>query len=65
MSVPYPSLAAALTGHDEPLVRGHAAWGLGCYPDRAARHALDRARASETDQYVREEIIQALESPST
>ncbi len=57
-----PSLETTVTLHDEPLVRGHAAWGLGRYPGREARRVLDQVLLSETDDYVREEIIQALDS---
>lgn len=55
-----PTLIAALTSHDEPLVRGHAAWALGRIGTRPARDALDRARSSEPDVWVTEEITFAL-----
>ena len=54
-----PVLARALREHDEPLVRGHAAWALGRLHGRAL---LDRARHHEPDPYVRSEIDQALAS---
>ncbi len=56
-----PVLARALASHDEPLVRGHAAWALGHIGGPAAKTALDRARATEPDGWVVEEISQALE----
>lgn len=49
-------LTAALRGHDEPLVRGHAAWGLGAIGGPPARLALELALGGEPDPYVREEI---------
>ncbi len=55
-----PALAAALAD-PEPLIRGHAAWALGRIGGRAARRALEAARAREEDPYVREEIEAALE----
>ena len=58
-----PALAGALAD-PEPLVRGHAAWGLGeiaaAAGDAAARSALERARSGEADAFVREEIEAAL-----
>ncbi len=60
-----PVLATALREHDEPLVRGHAAWALGRLSRdamRATRQALDAARRSEPDDEVREEIDAALET---
>lgn len=58
-----PSLEGALLDA-EPLVRGHAAWALGeiagASGDRAARIALETARAKEADAFVREEIDAAL-----
>jgi epoxyqueuosine reductase len=59
-----PVLAGTLATHDEPLVRGHAAWALGRLAphDRSAAHrALDAARRSEADPEVRAEIDAALE----
>jgi epoxyqueuosine reductase len=54
-----PALARALD-HDEPLVRGHAAWALG----RLGAADVLRARIErETDPWVREEIAAALEYP--
>lgn len=42
-----------------PILRGHAAWALGRL-GVAGRPALERARGSETDPWVREEIETAL-----
>ncbi|MDQ3524833.1 MAG: tRNA epoxyqueuosine(34) reductase QueG, partial [Chloroflexota bacterium] len=61
-----PHLAAALHGHDEPLVRGHAAWGIGqlasCDVTRS-REALESAMRQERDEEVRAELLAALEGP--
>jgi epoxyqueuosine reductase len=53
-------LATALHEHDEPLVRGHAAWALSRYGARRARAALEQACTREQDTYVAEEIRFAL-----
>lgn len=53
-------LAGALFAHDEPLVRGHAAWALGRLGATKARAALDRAASQERDPFVRGEIRVAL-----
>jgi epoxyqueuosine reductase len=55
-----PYLARATLGHDEALVRGHAAWALGRIGGAAARRALDRAWERERDGGAREEIGAAL-----
>lgn len=55
-----PSLAQALRDDPSPLVRGHAAWALGCFDDAAARRALEICRAGESDADARAEIEQAL-----
>lgn len=55
-----PCLASALAHHDEPLVRGHAAWALGQYPTAETRQALEAALARERDGSVREEITRAM-----
>ena len=44
-------------GHPEPLVRGHAAWALGCQGEAAP---LRRAAGRESDPWVQEEIQQAI-----
>jgi epoxyqueuosine reductase len=54
-------LAAALETHNEPLVRGHAAWALGRLGGRSAREALERRRRLDPDESVRAEILIALE----
>ena len=54
-----PALVGALADRD-PLVRGHAAWGLGRIGDAAARRALDRARRREPSAEARAEIEAAL-----
>jgi len=56
-----PALAAALSGHDDPQVRGHAAWALGALGGAGARRALERARGADPLVEVREEIERALE----
>jgi len=55
-----PVLAAVLRDHDEPLVRGHAAWALARLGGGDARHALERRRHLEPEATVRLEIDEAL-----
>ncbi|MBA2276863.1 MAG: tRNA epoxyqueuosine(34) reductase QueG [Chloroflexia bacterium] len=55
-----PALAAALTSHDEALVRGHAAWALGRIGGATARAALEGQHKREPDAWVVEEITGAL-----
>jgi epoxyqueuosine reductase len=56
----FPALVSALREHDEPLVRGHAAWALGHrYPERA-QPELDRSRRIDGDLSVRSECDMAL-----
>ena len=58
-----PHLAKALSSHDEPLVRGHAAWALGALSDHdptAVRRALESSRRSDLDDFVRSEIDMAM-----
>jgi epoxyqueuosine reductase len=50
----------ALLNDGSPLVRGHAAWALGRIEGSGAHAALERARARESDDAVREEIAAAL-----
>lgn len=57
-----PVLEGALVGHNEPLVRGHAAWALSAIGGSAARRVLDRAGRSEPNASVIGEIRQALET---
>ncbi len=58
-----PALGLALA-HDEPLVRGHAAWALGRIGETAARRLLQEAMEHEHDTNVREEIAAATGSVS-
>lgn len=58
-----PALTAALSD-PEPLIRAHAAWGLGEIAsfagDAGARRALESALPRETDPAVRDEITECL-----
>jgi epoxyqueuosine reductase len=54
-----PALADAL-GHEEPLVRGHAAWALGAIADSRARASLESRLEVEPEVLVRDEIEWAL-----
>ncbi len=56
-----PILVEALRSHDEPLVRGHAAWALGRL---GAQAELKACVASESDHSVLEEITLALAMPA-
>jgi epoxyqueuosine reductase len=47
--------------NEEPLVREHAAWGLGRINDEASRTALSRRAAKESDQQVSAEIALSLQ----
>jgi epoxyqueuosine reductase len=59
----WPALVRGL--HDvEALVRGAAAWALGCYGHAQARAALEDRLAREEDAGVRAEIERALAAPS-
>lgn len=51
-----PTLISALRHHDEPLVRGHAAWSLGRIGGRDAREAIEATRLTEPDQFVLAEV---------
>jgi epoxyqueuosine reductase len=55
-----PILRQMLVSHDEPLVRGHAAWALRHLCDLDSARFLSAARLRETDPFVRDEIEQAL-----
>jgi epoxyqueuosine reductase len=57
-----PALARSLATDPSPVVRGHAAWGLGHIRSLEGRAILARAGATETDPTVREEIHRALAS---
>ncbi len=54
-----PALADSLDD-DEPLVRGHAAWALGNIGGERALAELEKARKTEEDPWVVEEIDRAL-----
>jgi epoxyqueuosine reductase len=54
-----PRLIDALSD-EEPLVRGHAAWALGCIGTSEAYDALRAREAVETDDWVRDELCSAL-----
>jgi len=56
-----PALCEALH-HEEPLVRGHAAWALGQLGGVQARLALNEALATELELEVQQEIRCALET---
>ena len=57
-----PVLKKGALQDDEPLVRGHAAWGLGRIAgSREAASALHARGNVEEDPWVREEIRSALE----
>ncbi len=55
-----PALVNALSDY-EPLVRGHAAWALGCIGGEQAIGALKDALLVESDEEVRKEIGYALQ----
>lgn len=55
----FEALADAL-GHPEPLVRGHAAWGLAEVDTTRAARSLEARLCRETDSGVRVELIAAL-----
>lgn len=55
-----PVLAQALVD-PEALVRGHAAWALGCIGGQAAQDFLQAAWLAEDDPWVQEEMRSALE----
>jgi epoxyqueuosine reductase len=57
-----PQLAQAVLGHDEALVRGHAAWALGRIGGGQATGALRRGWERERDAGAREEIATALDA---
>lgn len=57
-------LTRTLETHDEPLVRGHAAWALGRIGGREGRLVLERALRREPDHTVIDEVRFALEMPA-
>jgi len=56
-----PALGRALR-EGQALVRGHAAWALGCLRGLMAIRLLEEALVSELDSGVREEIVAALQN---
>jgi epoxyqueuosine reductase len=60
-----PSLIGAMTTHDEPLVRGHAAWAVGHLGGPLARQALESSLTADTDESVIEELRLAREATAT
>jgi epoxyqueuosine reductase len=57
-----PVLEGMLRNHDEPIVRGHAAWALKHLTDTDALQPLRNALSRESDVDVRAEIEWALEN---
>jgi len=55
-------LSATLVGDPEPLVREHAAWALGRFPDQLARSLLDASWRGESEPSVRDEIERSLDA---
>jgi epoxyqueuosine reductase len=55
-----PLLRKMLLEHDEPLARGHAAWGLAQLLGVPARSYLERCQTRETSPLVIDEIRFAL-----
>ena len=53
-------LSAAMQFHDEPLVRGHAAWAIGHLGGGEARAELEKAHHHDPDDYVQSELRAAL-----
>lgn len=53
-------LLAGYLGHPDQLLRSHAAWALGQVDGVSSRTCLERARETETDAVVLEEISLAL-----
>lgn len=53
-------LSEQLFIHSEPLVRGHLAWAVGQWTNEEALETLRKARLSENDPYVVEEIQEAI-----
>jgi epoxyqueuosine reductase len=58
--VAVPALARAVQD-PEPLIRGHAAWALGRIATEEARQELEQALNVEEDEWVREELRQAVD----
>lgn len=56
----YVGALVGLLGDSEPLIRGHAAWGLGEIGGDEARRALEDAARREGEAHVLQEIAAAL-----
>jgi epoxyqueuosine reductase len=59
-----PSLERAALEHDEPLVRGHAVWGLAHLSGVTAKPVIERVLRRDEDGFVRGECVAALEGMS-
>jgi epoxyqueuosine reductase len=57
-----PLLANLLMDHPNSMVRSHAAWALGRIGEYKLRNILEKAKESEEDPTVREEIAFAIQS---
>lgn len=57
------TLEEAVLGHDQPLVRSHAAWAMARIDFALSEPVLRRARDRETDPLAREELERLLISP--
>ncbi len=60
-----PTLICALNDHEEPLVRGHAAWAIGKIGGPKARAGLDLSLKRESDPNAVSEVRMALEEHRT
>ncbi|MCP4543799.1 MAG: tRNA epoxyqueuosine(34) reductase QueG [Chloroflexi bacterium] len=58
-----PMLIRALADA-EPLLRGHAAWALGCIGGQAAQDALENSLQDEQDSHVQREMQMAVSASS-
>lgn len=56
-------LEEVVSSHDEPLVRGHAAWAMGRIDRAASVPLLERRLGVEQDASVRDEVRQAIDGP--
>jgi epoxyqueuosine reductase len=57
-----PLLTGLLQDEPHPIIRGHAAWGLGRIPSTGSRQSLERCQKIEPDPAVLDEINSALVS---
>jgi epoxyqueuosine reductase len=53
-------LLIPLLSDSEPLIRGHAAWALGCIGGGESFSAIELALTNESDLKIREEMAHAL-----